>query len=184
MRNFLKIVSAVFILSFCSCKHKPTHEADLSFYVKVQSQTKAVTNLVKSFSPQLSKFIKEYSSANKNITAEEFLIFKNSFFNLIKQIDERANTLNSLKPGADGMMMKFFADNVIKDTRDLLTNMSSFISANRTASLSNKGITIKKLTIKFKYEILIIDAKQFLKCSEKYKLEHHLTDSELSKYAL
>ncbi len=185
MRIIFKIVFAIFIILFFSCKHKPAHEDDLKFYVTVQLQTKAVTNLVKSFSPELSKFFKNYSSANKkNIHAEEFVAFKNSFFNLIKQIDERSNTVKELKPNSEGMMMKFFAYNVIKNTRELLVYISNFIPANRVAFLSSKGIFLKKILIKTKYEMLMMDAGFFMKWSDKYKLEHHLTQAELSKYVL
>ena len=80
--------------------------------------------------------------------------------------------------------MIFFARTVMNDTRNVLLDISSFISAERMASLSSKGIMIKKFGIKSKYDLLMLNAKYFLKWSEKYKLEHHITQSELSKYAL
>ncbi len=183
MKYLLKIIITIFLLSFFSCKHKPKHEEDLKLYVTIELQTKAVTNLVKEFSPQLLKFLKNYFSSNKNITAEEFALFKKSYFNLIKQIDERSSIVKELKPSSDGVMLKFFADNVIKDVSRLLLDIS-FFTVNRSASLTPKGILLKKLIIKSKYELLMIDANSYMKWSDKFKLEHHITQSELSKYTL
>ena len=182
MHKFFLIIFV--LISFYSCKHTISHEETLKYYVTIQLQIKDVTSLVKAFSPELSKFIKNDSADDKNNKAEDFRTFKKSFFDLITEIDKRQIVLNDLKPLGDDLLMIFFARTVMNDTRNVLLDISSFISAERMASLSSKGIMIKKFGIRSKYDLLMLNTKYFLKWSEKYKLEHHITQSELSKYAL
>ena len=181
MRKFLVIL---FALCIFSCKEKTSHQDALKYYVMVQLQVKEVTNLVRTFSPQLAKFIRNDSSLKNTGRFNEIDSFKIGYLKLMKQINERLIVINESPVFTGGAMIKFWSENYIKDTRKFLVRTSKIISEKKYAA--NSDIRKKRFLWEFKYlEIsLNLDGKWLEQFSKDYRKFHHITNSELSKYAL
>jgi hypothetical protein len=147
-------------------------------------QIKEVTNLVKAFSPQLSRFMKGDSLFKKDFTMKEIEFFKTSYSQLIQQINERLLVIDELPAFKAGTPVKFWAENYIKDTRKFLVRTSKIISEKKYAA--NSDIRKKRFLWEFKYleMSLNLDEKWLELFSKDYRKFHHVTNSELSKYAL
>ena len=183
MKNIRKFLLIIFLfINFYSCKNKISHEEALKYYVTIQLQTKEVSNLVKEFSPTLSRFIRESASSKKNIKVDEIDSFKNSYSKLIQQIDERLLILNEMKGFEKEILMRSMAINYIKDTCRILSDVMSIIDTGKNVGFKQKVINRENFRV-YKME-LVFDDSRYKIFSEAFRKKYNISNFELSKYAL
>ena len=178
-RSYFILSLSIFIFS---CKHKTTHDEELNYYLKISFQIKEVSNLVRSFSPQLLAAIKQYPLASKD-NKGQLDSLRNSFSALMLQLDERLVTLDELKPVNHEILIKLSATKFVKDTRNILINFHRLL-LNRYVAQDYKLKVMTLEEIKSGKKYLDLDDFYYEKRFDEYRKKYHLSDNELAAYGL
>ena len=177
----LYLILPLSILIF-SCKHTTTHDEELNYYLKISFQVKEVSNLVRSFSPQLLAAIKQYPLVPKDDNGQLDSL-RNSFSTLMLQLDERLISLDELKAVNHEILIKLSATKLVKDTRNILIAFHRLL-LNRYVAQDYKLKVITLADIKFGKKQLDTDDFYYEKRLDEYRKKYHLLNNELAAYGL